>query len=233
MTTPAPPGPNMHRTVPPAPPTHPCVRHEPRWLAVLECVVNVSEGRDDDVLDRAGGRVRPRSARPPPRSATTIAAVLTLVGRGRRRERVATAGRRAARPPPATTGVHPRLGVVDVVPFVPLAGAHADRRRRGPRRLRRPGPAAELALPCFRYGPERTLPEVRRRAFARPGARHRASRRPTRPPGRRASGARAVLVAYNVWLAEPDLAARPPGGRRGPGPGRAGARPSPSASGCR
>ncbi|MFN8018179.1 MAG: hypothetical protein U0P45_08655 [Acidimicrobiales bacterium] len=57
----------------------------------------------------------------------------------------------------------------------------------------------------FRYGTERTPNEVRRQAFASlvpdcgPPAPH-----PT--AGAMAVGARGVLVAYNVWLAEPDLA---------------------------
>ena len=36
----------------------------------------------------------------------------------------------------AHAGVHPRLGVVDVVPFVPLDGCHHGRRRGRPGRLR-------------------------------------------------------------------------------------------------
>ena len=59
-------------------------------------------------------------------------------------------------------------------------------------------------MPCFLYGPERTLPEVRRGAFTIAGARHRpAGPHPT--AGAIAVGARPVLVAYNLWLAEPDL----------------------------
>jgi glutamate formiminotransferase len=62
----------------------------------------------------------------------------------------------------------------------------------------------ELDLPCFLYGPERTLPEVRRLAWhdlapdAGPDTPH-----PT--AGAACVGARGPLVAYNVWLAEPDL----------------------------
>ena len=58
-----------------------------------------------------------------------------------------------------------------------------------------------LGVPCFLYGPERSLPEVRRDAFDAlfpdfgPRAPH-----PT--AGATAVGARPVLVAYNVWIAE-------------------------------
>jgi glutamate formiminotransferase len=61
-----------------------------------------------------------------------------------------------------------------------------------------------LDLPCFLYGPERTLPTVRKRAFAGlepetgPGQPH-----PT--AGACAVGARPALVAYNLWLSTGDL----------------------------
>ena len=95
-------------------------------------------------------------------------------------------------------GVHPRLGAVDVVPFVPLAGSTMDdalaARDRFAHRI-----AEELGVPCFLYGPERTLPEIRRRAFnplqpdVGPSVPH-----PT--AGACCVGARDVLVAYNLWI---------------------------------
>lgn len=66
--------------------------------------------------------------------------------------------------------------------------------------------AAEVKLPCFLYGPERTLPEVRRQAWKElqpdfgPSSPH-----PT--AGAAAAGARPALVAYNLWLAQPDIEA--------------------------
>ena len=101
-------------------------------------------------------------------------------------------------------GVHPRLGVVDVVPFVPLAGsALVDAVVARDRFL--DWMADELGVPGFAYGPERTLPEVRRLAF-RGLAPDRGPSRPHPTAGATAVGARPVLVAWNVWLAEPDLA---------------------------
>ena len=102
-------------------------------------------------------------------------------------------------------GVHPRLGVVDVVPFVPLDGSTM------PEAIAARGAFASwagtaLALPCFLYGPERTLPDLRRNAFA-------TLTPDTGPPsphptaGACAVGARTVLVAYNLWLRDADLAA--------------------------
>ena len=93
--------------------------------------------------------------------------------------------------------------MVDVVPFVPLDDTTPDEALAA--RDRFCGWAgAELSVPCFRYGPDRTLPQVRRRAFddlapdCGPLVPH-----PT--AGAIAVGARPVLVAYNVWLAEEDL----------------------------
>lgn len=103
-------------------------------------------------------------------------------------------------------GIHPRIGALDVVPFVSL-----ERDERGfisngsiesaisARNLFMAWAARTLDLPCFSYGPERSLPEVRRDAFRSikpdtgPDAPH-----PT--AGASAVGARPILVAYNVWL---------------------------------
>ncbi len=97
-------------------------------------------------------------------------------------------------------GAHPRLGVVDVVPFVPLDGSTIDDAVAARDRFLA-WAAAELALPGFAYGPERTLPEVRRSAFASlaPSA---GPETPHPTAGAVCVGARPVLVAYNVWLAE-------------------------------
>ncbi len=101
-------------------------------------------------------------------------------------------------------GVHPRLGVVDVVPFVPLAGSTpADALAARDRFL--DWMPRELGVPGFAYGPERSLPEVRRLAFTEL-APDRGPSRPHPSAGATAVGARPMLVAWNVWLAEPDLA---------------------------
>jgi glutamate formiminotransferase len=113
-------------------------------------------------------------------------------------------------------GEHPRFGVVDVVPFVPLDRAGVARASLGlePAVAARDRFAAwagtELDLPCFCYGPraggpDRTLPEIRRDAFSRlapstgPAAPH-----PT--AGACAVGARHPLVAYNLTVAGGDVA---------------------------
>src|SRR6185437_16885995 len=114
-------------------------------------------------------------------------------------------------------GRHPRIGVVDVVPFVPLgperpgdlapAVAARDRFARWV--------AADLDVPCFLYGPsphgswpdgrERTLPDVRRRAFTTLSPDW-GPRLPHPTAGGCAVGARPVLLAYNLWVAGGSLA---------------------------
>ena len=103
-------------------------------------------------------------------------------------------------------GAHPRLGSLDVVPFVSLRRDEGGRVRNGPlheavaaRNDFMRFAASELGLPCFFYGPERSLPDVRRNAFrtlgpdAGPPVPH-----PT--AGSCAVGARPLLIAYNLWL---------------------------------
>ncbi len=166
---------------------------------MLECVINVSEGRRADVIDAltdAAGR----ALLDVHTDAVHHRSVFTLAG-----QHVEHAARSLAAAAVETidlrahAGVHPRLGAVDVVPFVPLPGAvMADAvaaRDRFSRWF-----ARTAGVPCFRYGAERTLPDIRRHAFDLlapddgPPVPH-----PT--AGACCVGARTMLVAYNLWLA--------------------------------
>lgn len=165
---------------------------------MLACVVNVSEGRDGDtlaaldaaaassLLDRHSDLYHHRS-------------VLTLAGTDVEEAARAVACVAVARIDVRDhVGVHPRIGALDVVPFVPLTGSTIDDAR-GARDAFATWAGDELALPCFLYGPERPLPEVRREAFDALAP----DRGPTAPhptAGACAVGARPALVAYNVWL---------------------------------
>ncbi len=167
---------------------------------MLECVVNVSEGRRPGVIaaiaSAAGHNLLDLHV-----DADHNRAVLTLAGGGDCEDAVRSLAAHAVADIDLGdhAGAHPRLGAVDVVPFIPLgttplqcAVAARDRFVAWA--------AAELGLPVFVYGPERSLPEVRRRAFvdlvpdAGPTVRH-----PT--AGAVCVGARGVLMAYNLWLA--------------------------------
>jgi glutamate formiminotransferase / 5-formyltetrahydrofolate cyclo-ligase len=168
---------------------------------LLECVVNISEGSRPHVVttiaSSAGGSLLDVHS-----DVHHNRSVLTLVGEEAPRAvaRAAVAQLDVRR----HQGVHPRFGVVDVVPFAPLAGSTlADAVAARDRFLE--WLAADLEVPGFAYGAERTLPDVRRLAFAALPP----DRGPSLPhpsAGATAVGARPVLVAWNVWLAEPDLA---------------------------
>ena len=167
---------------------------------MLECVVNISEGRRAAVVDAVAHAAGP-ALLDVHTDADHNRTVLTLVGedapRAVARAAVARLDLRSHQ------GVHPRLGVLDVVPFVPLGRATpADAVAARDRFLA--WLADELGVPGFAYGTGRTLPEVRRRAFhdLAPDA---GPPQPHPSAGAAAVGARGVLVAWNVWLAEPDL----------------------------
>jgi glutamate formiminotransferase len=179
--------------------------------AGLACVVNVSEGRDDTVIaavSEAGGRC----VLDVHTDADHNRMVLTMAG-GDLEDAVRAVARTTVQLVDLRRhdGVHPRLGALDVVPFTPLDGGSPvtgdgdlagaigarDRFARWAGR--------DLALPCFLYGPERSLPEVRRQAFAGldpdtgPDRAHGTA-------GACAVGARLALIAYNVWLSTGDVA---------------------------
>ena len=194
---------------------------------LVESVPNFSEGRRPEVVDEiveAFATAHPdvlvldRSSDP-----DHDRSVLTLAGPGPALVEAAVAGAAAcARLVDLTrhTGVHPRMGALDVLPFVPLgrvataecvalAGAAG-------RRL-----AGEVGVPVYFYGaaarrPDRAaLPAVRGRGFEE--LLETAATDPARAPdlggpaphptaGATAVGVRPFLVAYNVDLATGDLA---------------------------
>jgi glutamate formiminotransferase len=167
---------------------------------VLECVINVSEGRDADALARLRDACSD-ALLDVHTDADHNRSVFTLAGwdvfdaaRSLARCAVTTLDLRAH------AGVHPRIGVVDVVPFVPLFEATLDDAIAARNRFAM-WAAETLGVPCFLYGPERALPDVRRDAFTdalRPDV---GPQTPHASAGAIAVGARPVLVAYNVWLA--------------------------------
>ena len=164
----------------------------------MECVINVSEGRRREIVDAIGAAAGDHLLDVHV-DGDHNRSVLTLAGPDVEARALAVV--RAAcdlidlR---EHEGVHPRLGAADVVPFVPLRGSTMDdaiaARDRTATRI-----ASELGVPCFLYGPERTLPDVRRRAFTTlqpdvgPPVPHESA-------GACCVGARDLLIAYNLWL---------------------------------
>jgi glutamate formiminotransferase len=167
---------------------------------MIECVVNVSEGRSGPLLERlaaaAGDSLLDVHTDPHHHRA-----VFTLVGE--EAVRYVTAEAVASIDLEHHDGVHPRLGAVDVVPFVAL-GDHRPVDAVAARDRFAAWAADELGLPCFVYGRERTLPEVRHGAFTTFGP-DTGPDRPHPTAGAVAVGSRPVLVAYNLWLAVADL----------------------------
>ena len=167
---------------------------------MLECVVNVSEGRDEAAIAAiaAAAGADLLDLHSDPHHHRTV---LTLAGEGAPRRVTDEA---IARLDLSThTGVHPRLGVVDVVPFVPLSGSTMDDARRA-RDEFASWLAAEHSVPAFLYGDERSLPDVRRGAF-RTLSPDVGPSTPHPRAGATCVGNRGVLVAYNVWLGDASI----------------------------
>ena len=167
---------------------------------MLECVVNVSEGANEAVLTAlknacAADLLDVHSDSDHNRS------VFTLVGTDAPRH--LTQATISALSLPHHQGVHPRLGVVDVVPFVPLRDSTMDDALRARDEFAQ-WAGTELNIPCFLYGPERTLPFIRKNAWSSlvPDI----GPRTTHPTaGAMCVGAREPLIAYNVWLEDVSL----------------------------
>jgi glutamate formiminotransferase len=168
-------------------------------MPLLECVINISEGSDTDRVAQiaAGGGPCLLDVHS---DSWHNRSVITLAGGP---HRLTGAVRRVAELAVrlldirAHAGAHPRLGVLDVVPFVDLAdeGARAVEARNAFARYA----GDELGLPCFVYGAERSLPEVRKLAFAGllPDT---GPLTPNPTAGACCVGERPLLVAYNLWL---------------------------------
>ncbi len=178
---------------------------------MLECVPNVSEGRDARALD-AFTKACGASLLDVHVDADHHRSVFTLAGPDERDSELAV--QHLARAVAdrvdlgAHAGVHPRFGALDVVPFVALDGTPGTDAVDAARAFAAWG-AEELALPAFLYGDadpqHRSLPETRSDAFTRrqPDV---GPRRPHPQLGAVAVGARPLLVAVNCELDRHDLA---------------------------
>ncbi len=166
---------------------------------MLECVANVSEGCDTvrlGHLDRACGRdlLDRHSDCDHHRSVFTLAGVSAVRDLTTKSFEILDLGDHR--------GAHPRLGVVDVVPFVPLTGSTMTEAR-SERNDFAQWASSSFDVPVFVYGPatsgERQLPDIRRSAF-RDLAPDFGPPVPHPTAGAICVGVRDVLVAYNVWL---------------------------------
>lgn len=186
---------------------------------IVECVPNFSEGRRQEVIDAivAGVTAVPGAHLLDVQSdGDHNRTVVTFVGGP---EAVLEAAFESARIAAGLidmnqhSGEHPRMGATDVIPFIPVRGVSMDDCAQLARRLgKRLG--EELDIPIYLYGqaasrPERAnLPDVRRGEYE--GIRDSIGSDPARDPdfgprrlesaGATAVGARAFLIAFNVYL---------------------------------
>ena len=188
--------------------------------SIIECVPNFSEGNDPAIVRQIIAAMEVDGVRlldysldtDHNRSVVTIAGVPSQV-----MEAAIRAAGKAAEVIDLTrqTGVHPRIGAADVVPFVPVSGisiaeAAMLARQAGLQIWRRYG------VPVYFYGaaaarPDRVqLEDVRRGQFEglREAALKDAARRPDvggpelhETAGASVVGARSFLIAYNIYLA--------------------------------
>ena len=167
---------------------------------MLECVINISEGGNPESLNALREKLGPdllnvHSDADHNRSVFTLAG--TDASRVLAREAISMFDISAH------AGVHPRVGIVDVVPFVALEPSTFDEAMHA-RNEFAAFASEELGVPCFLYGPERTLPYIRKHAFIDllpdfgPANPH-----PT--AGAMCVGARPILIAYNLWLKDSTL----------------------------
>ena len=201
-------------------------------MPLVECVPNFSEGRDRAIMDAVCAAIDevPRARvldlhmdADHNRSVVTFVAEVesatdAAVSAARRGAELIDISRHA--------GEHPRMGAIDVLPFVPLAGVGMETCVRlaheAGRRI-----ARELDIPVYFYGAaarnvaRRNLEDVRRGGFER--LRDEIAATPARAPdeftgreqgklprihqsaGACVVGARDILIAYNVNLDSNDL----------------------------
>ncbi len=194
-------------------------------VEVVECVPNFSEGRRKDVVDAIGSAIASvAGARilDVQMDADHNRSVITFVGD---RRAVSEAAFRAASAAVerinmnAHRGEHPRVGALDVLPFVPIAGVTMED---GVALARAVGKriADELHVPVYLYEAaatrpdRRALPDVRRGEYE--GLKAEIETNPDRKPdfgparlhptaGACIVGARPVLIAWNVNLRTADV----------------------------
>jgi len=190
--------------------------------SIIECVPNFSEGMDEEKVRAIVGSMRVDGVRllDWSRDAAHNRSVVTIAGSP---EAVVEAAVRAVGKAAQLidltqqSGVHPRIGAADVVPFVPVSGISVAEcamlaRQAGLQIWRRYG------VPVYFYGAAATRPDrvqledVRRGQFE--GLREAALRDAMRRPdvggpelhskaGASAVGARSFLIAYNLYIRQP------------------------------
>ena len=192
--------------------------------SIIECVPNFSEGRRSEVIEAIADEIR---AQPGVRlldvqaDASHNRSVLSFVGDlDAVRAAALAATRRAVELIDMNVhkGEHPRMGAVDVIPFVPISGVTMEECVGAARRLGREI-WETLRVPVFFYAEAATRPERRRLPDIRKGEYEGLREKlagldwmpdvgepaPHPTAGATVVGARAPLIAYNINLASEDV----------------------------
>jgi glutamate formiminotransferase/formiminotetrahydrofolate cyclodeaminase len=195
-------------------------------LKLIECVPNFSEGRRQEVINSIADAIRTTPG-------VTLLdvesnpdhnrSVISFVGEpGPVKQATLAASAKAIELIDLTKhkGEHPRMGAIDVVPFVPLSGADMDDCISLAKDFGREF-AERLHVPVFLYEEAASKPERRNLADVRSGEfeglREKMGKDPAKKPdfgpekihptaGATAVGAREILIAYNVNLGTNDHA---------------------------
>jgi glutamate formiminotransferase len=190
----------------------------------FEIVPNISEGRDRAIVEACAAAIAGAGAHVVNRTSDPVhhRSVITAIGPANETVGAAVALARAVRDRidlREHRGAHPRMGALDVLPFVPLRTATLDDAvalaHRAAARI-----WDELGIPSFLYGAAASAPhrallaDVRQGEFE--GLAHKLKDPrwafdygdvPHAQAGAIAIGARPILIAFNVELETPDLGA--------------------------
>jgi len=185
---------------------------------IVECVPNFSEGRDQKIIDALSEAIRAVdgvSLLDVDPGASTNRTVFTFVGSPKAVVRAALDASKVAFQlidMTKHTGEHPRMGALDVCPFIPVQGVTVDEcidcAKEFGRRL-----AEMLSIPVFLYGLaaekgdyRRTLPQIRAGEYE--GMANKLTKDEWKPDfgagqfvarwGATATGVRKFLIAYNI-----------------------------------
>jgi glutamate formiminotransferase/formiminotetrahydrofolate cyclodeaminase len=195
-------------------------------LKLIECVPNFSEGRRQEVINSIADAIRSTpgvNLLDVESNPDHNRSVISFVGEPGPVKQAALAGSAKAVDLIDLTkhkGEHPRMGAVDVVPFVPLSGATMDDCVNLSKDFGREF-AVRFHVPVFLYEEAASSPERRNLADVRAGEfeglRDKIGRDPAKKPdfgpdkihptaGATAVGAREILIAYNVNVGTNNLA---------------------------
>ena len=193
-------------------------------MALVECVPNFSEGRRKEVIDAITSAAKTGSVRvlDIESDANHNRSVLTFVGDPEAVKEAALAMSAKAIELidlNKHSGEHPRMGAVDVIPFIPISDITMEECVQIAKDFAKDY-ASRFKVPVFLYEAAATRPDRRNLADVRKGEfeglREKIGRDPNRKPdfgpeavhptaGATAIGARQILIAYNIDLSTTNL----------------------------